>query len=676
MKNPLHFHKDPFSLETSSGERIAYCSADERASLVTYFLGQGELSLLKGDLKGLDLFEKATELDPCNPEIFYRQGLALFEYGSEGGKEKSLLLAGKKFKTALSLYPEYFDAWQAWGNALVLLGITYKEHHYFLEAEDKFKKAIQFSEGKPLDLLADIFWDYGNVWAKIAEQSEEAIDLQMALEAFQKTCQYQENLPAEFWNDFGKTSLQLALLIGDVRLNVKAINCFKHAVSLSISCAEGWKLLAQALQILYFHTHDEDHFNQANDCFSTATHLQPGSDVLFLEWASFLCESGRKTKDIKRLRECLEKCQLSYLANSLQSQVIAIWAEALALIGELSDRLDLIYEAQNKISEALDLSEEEDPEIWYSYGMCLNSFGEYFGDIDYYYQAIEKFQHGLSIDRTRHRHWYAIAKTYSVIGNLESDIDSYEKAVRFYAKAIDLNSYSLYIFDDAVALSRLGEMKQDQKYLEEAVVRFDQALNIQKNAVYIHPEWLFQYAVTLDMLGDFYEDESFYSKGIELLSHVLMIDPDFPQIHHKLALIFSHLGELSCELDHFHRAIHHYRLACKHEEENDQVILDWGVSLINVAQHSHDPQETALLYREAESKMTQAARLGSQQAYYHLACLYSLLGNYDRSFHFLEKSHESKSLPPIEEVLEDEWLDGLRMTSLFQGFLALFSKGL
>ncbi len=158
------------------------------------------------------------------------------------------------------------------------------------------------------------------------------------------------------------------------------------------------------------------------------------------------------------------------------------------------------------------------------------------------------------------------------------------------------------------------------------------------------------------------------------LSHVLMVDPDFPKIHHRLALAFSHLGELGNELEHFYRALHHFRLATKHEEENDQIILDWGVTLINITQNLHDAQETPLFYQEAEHKLTAAAKLGNEQAYYHLGCLYSLLEQYERSMHFIEKSHACKSLPPIDEVLDDEWLDGLRATSLFQNFLSSFGK--
>ena len=647
---------------------------EEKEELLSYFLRQGELSLLRGDLGGLEFFQKAVQLNPSNPEIFYREGLSLFEYGSEKGKEQALLLAAKRFKTATLLSPELFEAWHAWGNTLALLGQTYHEHHYYLESTEKLKKALDLSEGKSDDLLADLFWDYAAIQVKITEHSGEAVDLQIALDHFQKSCEAETHRPSEFWNDFGNSCLQMGDLIGDIRLYTKACGHFEEAAALSPQVFDGWKNLAIAFCKLYKHTHEEDDFNQADECFSSASNLTTQDDTLFLDWASLLLFSGRQTKDLKRLKKGLEKCQRSYIGNPKQPHLLGVWAEILAFMGELSDRLDFIYEAENKMREAFDISEEEDTELYFSNGMCLTSFGKYFEDIDYYFQAIEEFQAGLSIDRTSHRNWHAMAKTYTILGEIQSDIAAYEKASRFYSKAIAIYPHSAYIFDHACALLQLGEMKEDQSYLERAAAHFEYAISLQKNVIYTHPEWLFQYATALDALGDCHDDETFYLKAIEILLQVLMIDPDFPKIHHQLAITYSHLGEMDSELEYFYRALHHFRLASKHEEENDQIILDWGVTLINIAETLRDSQESTLFYQDAEHKITNAAKLGNEQAYYHLACLYSLLEQNDRSMHFLEKSRTSKTLPPIEEVLDDEWLEGLRSTSLFQNFLSIFGE--
>ncbi len=423
------------------------------------------------------------------------------------------------------------------------------------------------------------------------------------------------------------------------------------------------------MQKLYSLTHDEDHFTQANECYGTATQLCPSDANLWLNWAQFLIDATRRNPDSKRLRACIEKCHRAYAIDPDQPLVQSIWAEALALLGEVSERIDLIFDAHNKVSDAIENAGDL-PDVWYSYGMCLLAMGRYFNDLDHYYQAIEKFQTGLSIDRTCNRHWHAIANTYSTLGQLEADSENLEKSLRFYTRALDLNPTSFYIVDYAIALSKLGEMTHDQKHLDEAVVQFEKALALQRNAIYLHPNWLFHYACTLDSLGDFHEEDFYYLRAIEILSHVLMIDPDFHEVHHHLALSLSHLGELKGEIDHFYRAIHHYRLSLKHDEENDTIILDWAITLINLAQHTHDSAEADQFYRDAEHKLITAAKLGNLQCYYHLSCLHSLLNNYEASMRFLEKADQCNSLPPIDELLQDEWLEGLRCTGDFREFLS------
>jgi tetratricopeptide (TPR) repeat protein len=624
-------------------------------TLAESLVSEGEMALLKGDFSAIALFDQAEHIEANDPDLFHRQGLALFEYGSEEGKEKALHFANKKFKLAASLKKDSFHIWQAWGNTLFLLGKITGQHRYFIEASEKYQKATTLAHGQSPDLIAELYWDYGAVWMHIGEKSGEALDDQLALDAFQKASSFQEELSSEFWHDYGHTALRLAPRINDTRLYVKAINCFKHALSMGGTTFEGWKGLGIALEQLYSQTHDEDHFSQANECFQAATGSAPEDAKTWLHWARFLCDAGRRHSDVKRLRACIEKCHRAYVCDSELKEAVGIWAEALALLGVISDRLDLIYEAQNKIAEVV----TDD---------CN------FNDAEYYFQAIEQFQLGLSINRAHHKLWYAQATTYATIAQMGGDLDDYQKAIRFFNKAIDLSPSSYAICDLALVLSKLGEITHDQRWLEEAIVQFERALSLQKNAVYLHPEWLFHYASTLDMLGDFYEEETHYLKAIEILSHVLMIDPDFPSIHYRIALVHSHLGDLTGELDHFERAAHYYRLASKHDEDNDQIIDDWGVTLINIAERSKNLAEVDQIYRDAEHKLSHAAKLGNKESYYHLACLYSLLRQYDKGNRFLEKADAFKALPSIDEMMQDDWLDGLRMTEEFRALIAQIER--
>lgn len=632
---------------------------------------EAELVLLKGDLPlALHLFDKAISLDEHNALLYFRQGLCLFEHGAENKTDKALFLASKKFKKATLLDPCYFEAYQAWGNVLAFIGESHNEISYFIEAEGKYKIAIALCNLSHKEVAADLFWDYGVVWLHLSENSQEALDLRYALQALEKAQSLNHKLPHEYWTDYGIASLKLSQKINDIKLHVKAIHCIKHALGMNRNSLNGWTALADALSLFYNHSHDEEHFNQANEAFSTAANLSDSGNQIWSRWAEFLCHSSRKHQDVKKLKAAIEKCHRVYAHDPQNATILAIWAECLARLGELNDRLDLLNEAQNKINDALDISEDE-PAVWGYFGMCLLSFARYYNDFDYYYQAIEKFQEGISMDRTLPELWHGLATAYSQVGIVESDTEALGKSLKFFHKAITLSPYNrYYLFDFGFALSKLGEISHQQQPLHDAIFYIEQAINAQKNAIYLHPEWLFHYASTLDLLGDFHEEEFYYTRAIEIFSHVLMIDPEFPRIHHRLSQTFFHLGELVSDADYFYRSLHYLRLAAKHDEEDDQIILDWGLTLINIAQHVIDYADIDSIYREAEAKLLHAAKLGNLQAYYHLGCLYSILRVYDKALYFMQKANQFKALPPLEELLQDDWLDGLRTTSDFKEFIA------
>lgn len=637
-------------------------------------LFEGELLLLRGHLAdALERFDMAESIAPPAASVFYREALALLEYGSSENHKGALTKACKKFKQALQLAPTHQEAWHAWGGALITLGELTGSFHFFQEACDKLARAIRLIEGTDSPLSADLYWDYGNAWSRLSEHSEEAMDLQCAVQAFQKASALLQPLPSDFWVDYGKAHFALTEKVRDIRPLVKAISCLKYAITLDNGSAAAWEILAESLELLYQHTHDEDHFNQANDCFANATRLCPRNTELWIQWARSLIRSASQNGDLKRLRSALEKCHQAYVRDPRDPLILATWAEALALLGQLTERLDLLYEAQNKISEALEITDDE-PLVWYSLGKCFCGFAAYFNDSDYYYQAIEKFQAGVSIDRTAAYLWEALATTYATVGKVEGDLEALETSLKFFQKSLSFKTSSSLIIQHAQVLSRIGEIHHSQQWLDCAAQQFEQALAMQKNALYIHPDWLFHYASVLDLLGDYSDSERYYQRALEIFTHVLMIDPDFPRIHHRLAQVFCHLGELMGEVDYFYRAIHHLRLALKQEDEDDQIILDWSIVLINIIQHAPFSVDVDQLYRDAEQKMTLSAKLGNLQAYYHLSCLYSLQRQYEKSFQFLLKAQEFKALPPIEELLQDDWLDGLRMTSDFRAFIARFEN--
>lgn len=639
------------------------------------FLHLGQMELVKGCLEGASgFFNQAIDLKPTNPKLYFDQGLALFDFGTEEGQEKALLVANRKFKTATAILPEFFDAWFMWGTTLAHLGYVHEKHHYFIEAEEKLLKAIDLCEGQSADTLADLYKEYALVKTEIAKNSKEAHDWYLSMDAFETSSNFNVQVDPDFWNHFGLACIALASQVNDIRLCVKAIHNFKHAITHESNNYDGWKNLSEAMSFLYECTHDEDHFSQANDCFGTCLQLYPLDENLWLEWAVFLCKSGKNLSDTKRIQASIEKCIKAKAIDDSNPLILACLGECLALLGEFTEKIESIHEGQNKVLEVIELIPEE-PRAWRSLGETFVSMGKYFGEYDYIYQAIEKFQQGLSLDRTCHELWFSIGKAYTLVGTMLEDIESLEKAESFFLKAINLNPRSSYYhFELAYCLSKLGEFSQEEKFLEAAVKEFEQVLSMQKNALYLHPDWLFEYAKALDLYAEFFEEESYYQRAIEIFSHILMIDPDFPQIHYYLALTYSHLGELSGEIESFYKSLHFFKLAAKHDEENDQILVDMGVTLMNIAQNSSDSIETDICYRDAEVKLTQAIKAGNLQGYYQLSCLFSLVGQTEKALGFLMKTDSFNALPTVEDLLDDEWLDRVRCSDGFQDFLQYLER--
>lgn len=648
----------------------------EKTEQALYYLHLGEAALLQGNLSAISFFEKSTDLDPENPLIWYRQGVSFFEYGSLDGKEKALLLASKYFKMATQLKPSFFEAWAFWGTVLLQLGRFHEEHHYFLEAKEKYQKAIALAPGQSSTALAELYWDYGLVWSHIAEHSGEALDISLAIQSLHKAQTQQPAGCPEFWNDMGSSYLQMGLLVNDSRLYLKAIEYLKKSVDMSPSYLDGWMSLGRTFSQLYINTMDDGCVLKASECFEKVTLQEPEDVDAWLEWGQLLAEAGRLNSNTKLLSASSSKCSRAHLLDPEDPAIISQWVESLSYLGALSNKLNLLIEAENKILKAIDTF-EDDPDLWRAYGICLIGFGRYYSDPDYFEIAIEKLQYGLSLDRTDAEIWHALATAHECIAEITDDIDVTERAARFFVRAIDLKpACPAFIYDAARSLLSYSELVDSLPSLEQAITLFETLLQTQKNVILHHPHWLFEYASALEWMGEISADESYFSRAVEMYSQVLLIDPDYPTIHFRLGVCFVHLGHLALDREYYQKAIQSFALTVRQDEENERGWLEWGLCLVHLAHHTIDPDAMNQFYFEAEQKIIRAGSLGDSNAHYHLACLYSILGRYEEAMNLIRQALRLRTLPPLEELLEDEWLENLRSTREFAQFVSSLEERL
>lgn len=647
---------------------------ENRKLLAILFVMRGEQLLESGDQQFISYFEKAEKVLPNDAHIFLRIAIA---YTSQRGNVKNLLEASRYIEKSTKLDPDCVDSWHAWGNILVGIGSLTHDIDCLYLADKKYAQAIQI-EPKPENL--GIFWQWGVCWHLIGKHSGEATDYHTAISKYRMAADADFGLYL-FLNDYASALVDLGSLISREEFLFEAVELYRTAVEDAPTFFEGWFNLACAYHIIYEITEEIDYFHLARGCFENAVQLNPNSSLLWMKWGNLLANGGKFQRNVDLLEESMEKLEKADCLQSHEPETLSKWAEVIISVGVHKERLDYFKLAEQKIVRALQIH-PENSHYWYIYGQCLNEVGRYFNDEKYYLLAIEKLQHGLSLNHSDPLIWYALALSHFALGDLKQDPELLHKTIKYCAKVIQLGGdlFPQFWNDWGVALMKMGELCSDKKYIQEAIEKFEEAIrrhNRDGDLSNIDPDWLYNCGCAYDFMGDFEDDERYYERAIHLLSQALSVKPDFTFARYNLALALTHLGEITSEVDFFYQALHLFEQVVTEDCEDEMAWNDWGLTLMQLSQLMQDPAKPDIsdkLQQEAEQKFVQAISFGSIYAYYNLACLYSINGNYTDALHYLERAEAVGALPPIEDIMHDEWLEGLRSTHHFRSFVKQLSN--
>jgi tetratricopeptide (TPR) repeat protein len=657
-------------------------AADDRNLLASLFVMQGEKQLEQGDKNGLESFDLATKVAPENPEIFYRIGLALLR-DKDRNPSTQLEAALNAFKQCLAINNDYFDAWVTQGITYNYLGLQKEDSQYFQEAMGSFENAQARSSEECDSSLAELYWNWGVSAFWSGRLSGEAVDFHTAIDRFRLAAS--KGLQDKgFWLAYGDAVAELGLLLGRDENFYEAIELYRNAVRQAFDYFEGWLHLGCAFQHLFEQYKTDELFRQANECFRMASEIEQEQAILWMKWAQLLSTAGKIRHELELLQASLEKFEKAYALEPAVPLVLSLWGETLTLIGTQTENIETLREAEYKICRSLELNRDL-PESWYIYGNCLSELGNYFSDEEYYRQAIQKYQIGLSLRQHEPLLWYGLASAYFSIGEITGEASWVETACKLFNRVIEFGGQDFRRFwnDWGVALMTLAELRHDRSCLEAAIEKFEHLLgqNLEQteneDEQEAHPDWYYNWGCAYDFLGDFTEEIGHYEKAIQLLTKTLQLDAEHAHAHYNLALAWAHLGDVAMDVEAFHKSIEQFQFVLSRNGEDEMAWNDFGLTLIHLAQLIQDPskpEQSQKLYEVAESKLMQAVALGCTQAYYNLACLYSLTDNFEAAMQYLDKAAIAESLPPLEELMHDEWLDALRQTPSFRAFIEEQSK--
>lgn len=648
---------------------------EERELLATLFVLQGEEQLSRGEESVLQTFALASRIAPQNASLYIRQGLALAGRSSHG---HCLHLASQAFEKAIALQPLDFQSWFEWALVKVKLGVLYKDHGYLKEADHCFQKAEGLLQGH--EEKGQFYWRWGICWMALSKLSGEACDLRIAIDKMRMAEELGVD-ESKFWTDFGILLLELSYLFQSQPLMNESLACFQKSVRKNSDCYEGWLGLATVSQQLYQVTAERSLFVQANEAFRHASQVSRGSLELWLRWGQLLLAYGKLHRDLETLKLAVDKYDKAHSYAPDHPIVLSGWAEAQMLVGSYSERLDLLREAQRKTLRCVELM-SDNSRMWYLTGACLNELGRYFDDESYYLQAIEKFKYGLTFKQDDALLWYGLAQAHYALGSRREEISLVEHALSCCQRVVVCGGSGMPQFycDWGVALMTLAEMTGEKQHVEAAIEKFEQAIAYQVKGIEedvagnegLDVEWLYHYGCAYDYLGDFSDDPQHYEKAVQVLSQVVLMNPELYQARFSLAIALTHLGDVVHDVDCLQKAIELFESLSAEELEDETVWTEWGVALMTLAQLMHDssrPGATIPLLEQADVKLHQAVALGGTVAYYQLACLCSLTGQFPIALDYLQRAAACRALPSIEEMKHDAWLEGLRHTEGYRHWM-------
>lgn len=627
----------------------------------------GEVLLQRNKSSFLSYFEEAILLDDKNPDLFLKQAQSLIFSGKKHQSKKLLVLASKRCKQANFLQPS-LEGYLLWAESLFEIGNIEDQSCYFTQSKEKIMQAFILVDERSNIEKFEIHWLLGRIYLALSHYSEEAIDIKNALDQFRCALLYHKSSDPYFWHDFGKAYLEMGLLTNDNELYLRGIHHFSKALSFRENHVFSLASTAYAYSQLYINTLDQNYLSQADLYYSKIKN--PTSEHL-LEWSSLLCEAGKNENSLKKLQKALQICQKAKKADPVNPSILALWVEIQSYIGLFLEDFSLLEQAELEI---IDWTEEisNNTDLWYAYGTCLLCFAQYFDDLHFHDLAMEKVQNGLDIDSSNAELWHLAGKIQQQIGLFTEDVRTLALSSQFLAKAMTLKpKYPVLYYDCSITLAKLAELTSDDALYEKSIFYFEQIFHAQKNILLSNPEWVFSYATILDAYGNQKEEEKYIIRAVEIFWQLLLLDTSFPRIYFQLGIAFSHLAEMTSEQAYFEKAFSYYLLASQKDPENDAIWLEWGLALTSYANQISDflEEEKLQYYREAERKLLHAGSLGSSHSYYHLSCLYSLKGELENSFIFLRKAQKMDVLPPVQELMEDEWLEALRDTDTFSSFV-------
>lgn len=657
----------------------------ERELLAQALVEQGRETMLSSQSRSAhrqlnECFALALQIAPLNARIYWDQAKVLIKSHIVGKHSGDLLAAIQLLEKALNYSTPDLSCLISLELASALMKQSdYANNSTSTVRVEKLLNTCSDSISHDSQRAGEVLQMWGRHYLLLAEQSGEAWELRSSVEKFRAASELLV-IKDRDWKSMCRALKKLGELTMQTSLYREAINSLRIQLSESQQSAELWSHMGQLSLKLYETTCLNSDYQYAERCFGNTALLAPERWQSWYCWGSLYVTAGKARQQISLLRFGLEKLTKALKLRPGKPQIASQIAECQLMMAIAEEDFQLMKHAQQCLDQCVETEPFEITHLFRK-GMCQLAIARYFGDSQHLIKAYTFFQETEESLGPMPQLQIGLALCCSALAETALEPQLLQKAIEHFEKGKKLASCQVHLLIDwAAALMRFAEFcGQSKELIEKALVKLNQALQLCDH-LEIGPtaNLLFHFGCALDFMGDVTGEEALYEQSIHALTKAIQIDPDHYPARFNLAVVYSHIGESFDDAKSLLSAARHFQALARLDSEDELVWQEWGITLMHLAEASQEDDNIVdlPLLEEAEMKLHQALQLGALTPHYHLASIYSLRGQIDVALNYLERAIEEKTVPGIEEIEEDEWLDALRQAPRYIELMEKFKETL
>lgn len=445
--------------------------------------------------EGIKKYEKAMEQGARGVAFYNDYANALVDLSYLVNNHELLIQASELYHELLEEDPDFFEGWFNLACCEQRIWQITREEKNFHSANEAFERSFALRPD-----AAMVLYKWG-VHLSLTGRERGLISLlEAAAERFKNAYEVEpgQGYILSFW---AETLLHLGILSENVDYLKEASQKIQQAINEHPDVAEHRVVYGSILIEIGHYFGEASYYGEAIEVLTQGLVLSDQEPMLWYTLARALFFFGKGTSS----REHLLK-SIRYFARAQEfggEMFLKFWNEwgvALMKVGDLDQDSNYFFSAIEKFEHAIRLSqlhgniEHIDPDLLYNYGCAMDFLGECTGELKYYEKAVKILSQALALAPDHPFVKFNLASALTHLGGMVAEVECYQRAVQLYQEVTEINNEDEHAFLDwGIALMHLAELVEDpatenfsDHLYKEAEEKFQRAAILGNVEAYYH----------------------------------------------------------------------------------------------------------------------------------------------------------------------------------------------